>query len=52
MSTIRVGKEIFNILSESLYGKVQYLFREYVQNSIDSISLSKDSNSHRIELVL
>ena len=36
MSTEKVGAGILNIITESLYDKPIVVFREYVQNSVDS----------------
>lgn len=48
---IQVGKEIFTILSEALYNNPYHLFREYVQNSIDSIN-SSDIDNGLIEIIV
>ncbi|KFZ26198.1 MAG: hypothetical protein KQ78_01549 [Candidatus Izimaplasma bacterium HR2] len=39
-----IGRNIFTILSESLYSNPGNLFREYIQNSIDSIQSVKDND--------
>ena len=45
MNTSVVGASILNIITESLYDKPIVIFREYVQNSVDSFSsISDDKN--------
>jgi len=39
MNDYNVGAGILNIITESLYDNPIVVFREYVQNSIDSINL-------------
>lgn len=38
MNQSTVGASILNIITESLYDKPIVVFREYVQNSVDSLS--------------
>ena len=45
MNKSNVGASILNIITESLYDKPIVVFREYVQNSVDSLSLVDDNNT-------
>lgn len=40
-----VGAGIVNVITESLYDKPIVVFREYVQNAVDSIKKAKEQNS-------
>lgn len=51
MSNIQVGLNIFSILSEALYDDPRMLFREYFQNSIDSVS-RKESRRRNKDMVI
>lgn len=45
-----VGAGILNIITESLYDKPIVVFREYVQNSVDSFNKSDDKNNEKLSV--
>ena len=50
MSNNYVGAGILNIITESLYDNPIVVFREYVQNSVDSIFKETDRNNYEIKI--
>ena len=48
MSDNAIGAEILSIITESLYDNPIVIFREYVQNSVDSIAKSKHLNKNKL----
>ena len=46
MNQSTVGASILNIITESLYDKPIVVFREYVQNSVDSFSSVDTDTTH------
>jgi len=50
MSNNYVGAGILNIITESLYDNPIVVFREYVQNSVDSIFKETDKNNYEIKI--
>ena len=50
MSNNYVGAGILNIITESLYDNPIVVFREYVQNSVDSIFKETDQNDYEIKI--
>lgn len=52
MNNEYVGAGILNIITESLYDKPIVVFREYVQNSVDSILKNNDSKDRKIKIWL
>jgi len=49
---VRVGKDVIEILTSGMYVSPLSIYREYVQNSADSIELAKDSGSRRGRVAL
>ena len=50
MTNSYVGAGILNIITESLYDNPIVVFREYVQNSVDSILKEENPDSYRIKI--
>ena len=50
MSNNYVGAGILNIITESLYDNPIVVFREYVQNSVDSIFKEDCQDDHEIKI--
>ena len=46
----RVGSGIINVITESLYDNPIVVFREYVQNSVDSLYKSEDARGSEIRI--
>lgn len=51
-SNIKVGLNIFSILSDALYQDPRMLFREYFQNSIDSIGNKSKETKNKIDAII
>lgn len=53
MNSNKVGAGILNIVTESLYDKPIVVFREYVQNSVDSfLKIQEEVNIDTLEIVI
>lgn len=50
MSNNYVGAGILNIITESLYDNPIVVFREYVQNSVDSIFKERCQDDYEIKI--
>lgn len=46
-----VGADILNVITESLYDKPLVIFREYVQNSVDSFNKSRNFNNSKTFMI-
>ena len=46
----RVGSGIINVITESLYDNPIVVFREYVQNSVDSLYKLRDASGSEIRI--